>query len=74
MGKSKVKKNKLKTHKASKKRFKKSATGAIMHQPQGGGNGHSNSYKNRRQRKADDGKNSLQARKEVKKISTLIGA
>lgn len=73
MGKSKVKKVKQKTHKATKKRFKRSATGKILHLPQGAGNGHSNSYKNHRQRTADQGENALNAKKEVQKINTLLG-
>lgn len=70
---SKLKKHKTKTHKASKKRFKVSKTGKVMHLPQGGGNGHSNNFKNRRQRNADKGENSLASGKEAAKIRTLLG-
>jgi ribosomal protein L35 len=71
---SKVKKVKVKTHKASSKRFSLTKNGKVMHQPQGGGNGHSNNYKNRRQRSADKGAVSLTSKKESAKIRSLLGA
>lgn len=72
MGNSKLKKVKQKTHKATKKRFKKTASGKIMHEVQGAGSGHSRSYMNRRQKKARRGADSLSASKEHKKISNLL--
>jgi ribosomal protein L35 len=73
MSTTKVKKLKLKTHKSSSKRFKVTGTGKLMHLPQGGGNGHSKSYKNRRQKSAVKGKNSLQNKSEQKRIRLILG-
>lgn len=74
MATTKVKKLKLKTHKASSKRFKVTATGQLMHLPQGGGNGHSRNYKNRRQRAAGKNVNALRSNKQSKTIRLSIGA
>ncbi len=67
----KVKNYKMKTHKASKKRFKVTATGKLIHGGQDGGN--AASYKNRRQKKSSKSQRALSATKEQKKIRNLIG-
>lgn len=79
MAKTKVKKVKQKTHKASAKRFKATnprgnRTPKVQHVPQGGGNGHSMNYKNRRQAAATSSKakNALSSTKEMKKVLRLI--
>jgi ribosomal protein L35 len=64
---------KAKTHKATAKRFKKSGSGKIMHLPQGGGNGHSRNFMNRRQRKAKAGATALAATRQVRTISRMLG-
>ncbi len=69
----KVKKVKIKTHKATKKRFKRTGSGLIKHRPQRAGNGHSKSYQNSRQKDAVKGENVLQAKSEIKKINTMLG-
>jgi ribosomal protein L35 len=69
---SKLKKNKRKTHKATAKRFKVTKGGKVMHTPQGGGNGHSKSYANRRQRKAVKVVHALTSNLEARKIKTLM--
>ena len=74
MSTTKLKKIKFKTHKASSKRFRVTATGLLMHLPQGGGNGHSRNYKNRRQRAAAKNINALRSNKQSKTIRTSIGA
>lgn len=65
---------KAKTHKASKKRFKLTATGKVRHIGQGGGNGHSNNYKSRKQKRSPKAMRALQSTKEANKIKALIGA
>ncbi len=77
MSKSKVKKNKQKTHKASAKRFKTSnplgnRTPKVMHRGQGDGNGHSNNYKSRSQKVSAKGARALKSGKESRKIRILI--
>lgn len=74
MATTKLKKIKYKTHKASVKRFKVTGTGELMHLPQGGGNGHSRNYKNRRQKTAAKRENSLNSNKQSKTIRLFIGA
>jgi|GEM_PF-1416102 len=74
MSTTKLKKIKFKTHKASAKRFKITGTGLLMHLPQGGGNGHSRNYKNRRQKAAAKRTNALSSNKQAKTIRTFIGA
>lgn len=74
MATTKLKKQKHKTHKASVKRFKVTGSGQLMHLPQGGGNGHSRNYKNRRQKAAAKGTNALQSNKQTKTIRLFIGA
>ncbi|MBL8015017.1 MAG: 50S ribosomal protein L35 [Candidatus Doudnabacteria bacterium] len=70
---SKLKKVKAKTHKATNKRFKVSASGKIMHLGQGAGNGHSNSYKNRRQRLTTKSMRAMGSNKERIKVLRLLG-
>jgi ribosomal protein L35 len=77
MSKSKLKKVKTKTHKASVKRFKTTNPKGnrppkVMHQGQRDGNGHSNNYMNRRQRKSPTGVRALNSAKEARKILRLI--
>lgn len=69
---SKLKKTKQKTHKATAKRFKLTASGKLRHIGQGGGNGHSNSYKNRRQKRNPKRVNALASKKEAAKVMRLI--
>lgn len=70
---SKVKKVKAKTHKASAKRFKVTASGKVRHLGQGAGNGHSNNYKNARQKRSPKGPRALASIKESAKILRLLG-
>lgn len=70
---SKVKKVKAKTHKATAKRFSISAGGKLRHIGQGGGNGHSNSYKSRRQKRNSKRVNALVSKKEAAKMMRLLG-
>jgi len=67
------KKIKQKTHKASKKRFKVTGTGKVRHLGQGAGNGHSNNYKTRKQKRSPKGMRALKSVKEAKKIKLLMG-
>jgi large subunit ribosomal protein L35 len=67
------KKIKQKTHKASKKRFKVTGTGKVRHLGQGSGNGHSNNYKSRKQKRSPKGMRALSSKKESRKIKSLIG-
>ncbi len=73
MSKTKVKKVKAKTHKATAKRFKVSAGGMLRHIGQGGGNGHSNNYKNRRQKRSPRSMRALSSGKETRKLLRLLG-
>lgn len=70
---SKIKKVKAKTHKATAKRYKVTAGGKLMHIGQGGGNGHSNSYKNRRQRVSARVSRALSGNAETNKLLRLMG-
>lgn len=70
---SKIRKVKAKTHKATAKRFKLTAGGQLRHIGQGGGNGHSNSYKNRRQKRNPKRVNPLISKKEASKMMRLMG-
>ncbi len=69
----KIKKIKAKTHKATSKRMRVSSSGKIMHLGQGSGNGHSNSYKNRRQKKSSKGIRSLGSSRQSKLVLRLVG-
>lgn len=77
MAKSKLKKNKMKTHKASAKRFKATnpkgnRNPVVMHRAQGDGNGHSNNYKDRREKRNPKRARGLNSAKEARKIMRLI--
>ncbi len=73
MSKSKVKKVKQKTHKASSKRFKITAGGKVTHRGQGD-NGHSKNYEGRREKRNPRQTKTLSAKGEIRKIKQLIGA
>ncbi len=64
-------KNKIKTHKASKKRFKISGSGQIRHNKQGD-NDHLKIFKSRAQKSRKKGKTDLGSKKEEIKIKGLI--
>lgn len=63
---------KHKTHKATVKRFKKTAKGKIRHKRQGD-NAHLKTRKNRSQKVRLNRKGQLSAKKEIKKITRLMG-
>ncbi|MBW7953965.1 MAG: bL35 family ribosomal protein [Candidatus Dojkabacteria bacterium] len=63
-------KNKIKTHKASAKRFKLTATGKVKHNRQG--NNHLKANKNRAQKKRSSGSKMLNSKTQAKKIISLI--
>ena len=64
-------KNKIKTHKATAKRFKVTKNKKVRHNKQGD-NAHLKTNKNRGQKARKKGKTSLKNKKEVKKIISLI--
>lgn len=64
--------NKIKTHKATAKRFTSTASGKMRHSSQGYGNGHSKAYQNRRQKKSKRQQLILDSSKEARKISRLL--
>ncbi|KXK26524.1 MAG: 50S ribosomal protein L35 [candidate division WS6 bacterium OLB20] len=65
-----MKKNKIKTHKASKKRFKLTATGKVMHYKQG--NNHLKANKSGAQKKRRSGDTELGSKTQAKKIINLM--
>ncbi len=71
--KSKTMAKKAKTNKAAKKRFKITATGKVMHRSQKD-NSHLKANKTRAQKARKKGKNTLQNKKQAKKIKALINA
>lgn len=64
-------KNKIKTHKASSKRFKLSASGKVKHNVQG--NNHLKAGKNRAQKTRKKGFKVLNSKNEIAKIIKLTG-
>lgn len=68
----KIKKVKAKTHRATAKRLRVSGGGKVIHRGQGAGNGHSMSFKNRRQRKAPRKLRALNSAREIRRIKVLI--
>lgn len=67
-----MKKIKAKTHKATKKRFKVTGTGKVIHRAQGD-NGHSKNYESRRQKRNPRRPRALGSGKESRKIKRLLG-
>jgi ribosomal protein L35 len=63
---------KLKTHKATSKRFRKSASGKILHYTQGD-NSHLKANKNRAEKARKKGIHSLTNKGDIKTISKLLG-
>lgn len=66
-----AKKNKIKTHKATKKRFKVSATGKLRHNKQGD-NDHFKIKKSRNRKARLSGKTELGSKKQAKKLKSLL--
>lgn len=67
-----MKKIKAKTHKATKKRFKVTGSGKVLHRGQGD-NGHSKNYESRRQKRNPRRIRALTSGKEANKIKRLLG-
>lgn len=67
-----MKKNKLKTHQASKKRFKVTRNNKVRHNKQGD-NAHLKANKSRDQKANSKGKKSLKSNAQAKKIIKLMG-
>jgi large subunit ribosomal protein L35 len=64
-------KRKSKTHKASKKRFKITASGKLKHSKQGD-NAHLKTNKSNRQLRRQEGKGIISSKKQEKNIKELI--
>lgn len=62
---------KIKTHQASKKRFKVTRTGKVRHNKKG--NNHLKANKNSSQKAAKKGKSQLSSKNEANKITKLMG-
>ncbi|MFQ5492715.1 MAG: 50S ribosomal protein L35 [Candidatus Dojkabacteria bacterium] len=65
-------KNKIKTHKATAKRFKLTAKGRVRHNKQGD-NAHLKAHKSRAQKKRKKGKTDLGSANQARKIKKLLG-
>lgn len=65
-----MKKNKIKTHKATAKRFKKTGTGKVRHYKQG--NNHLKANKSSAQKKRKSGITELGSKNQSKKILNLM--
>jgi len=63
---------KLKTHKATSKRFKKTSTGKLMHYTQGD-NSHLKANKNRAEKARKKGSHALTNKSNIKTIKKLMG-
>lgn len=63
---------KFKTHKATSKRFKKTATGLLLHYSQGD-NSHLKVNKNRAQKNRKQGAHALTNKGDIKNINKIIG-
>ena len=65
-------KMKLKTHKATSKRFRKTATGKLLHYTQGD-NSHLKAHKNRAEKARKKGIHALTNKGDIKTITKLLG-
>ena len=63
---------KFKTHKATSKRFKKTATGKLMHYSQGD-NSHLKTNKNRSEKARKKGAHALAGKGDIKNITKIMG-